>query len=261
MRVVHVLLLDHRLEGHVAEQRNLLAQFLVERLLAAADQDVRGDADFAQLGDGLLRGLGLQFAGRLDERHVGDVDEDGVVVPDFERELADGFEERQPLDVAGGAADLGDDHVGLGLLGQHVDAVLDFVGDVRDDLHGLVPPLSVTPPQPADSLAFKGNPTVTTRQSVTDQNRLGMADSLTCDGVTDQSPVVTKDNRILKQSKDRKGKAGENFFHNWLGNHWHFPANESPETKWSGNHLDCLEMEPDWPRLIPLTQVALHVVS
>ena len=42
--------------------------------------------------------------------------------PDFEREFADGLQERQALDVAGRAADLGDDHVGLGLLGQHVDA-------------------------------------------------------------------------------------------------------------------------------------------
>ena len=42
----------------------------------------------------------------------------------------------KPFDVAGGAADLGDDHVGLGLLGDLVDAVLDFVGDVRNDLHG-----------------------------------------------------------------------------------------------------------------------------
>ena len=61
----------------------------------------------------------------------------GVAAADFERELADGFEERQPLDVAGGAADFGDDDVGLGLLGEDVNAVLDFVGDVRNDLDGL----------------------------------------------------------------------------------------------------------------------------
>ena len=135
--VVHVLFLDHRFERDVAEQGNFLAQFLVERLFAAADQDVRRDADFAQLGDGLLRRLGLQFAGGLDERHVGDVQENRVVVADFEREFADGFQERQALDVAGRAADFGDDDVGLGLLGEHVDAVLDFVGDVRNHLHGL----------------------------------------------------------------------------------------------------------------------------
>ena len=50
--------------------------------------------------------------------------------------LADRLEERQRLDVADRAADLGDDDVGLGLLGEAVDAVLDLVGDVRDDLHG-----------------------------------------------------------------------------------------------------------------------------
>ena len=136
-RMVHVLFLDDRLDGHVAEQGNFLAQFLVERLLAAADQEVRRDADFAQLGDRLLRRLGLQFAGGLDERHVGDVHENGVVVADFEREFADGLQKRQPFDVAGRAADFGDDDVGLALLGQQVDAVLDFVGDVRNHLHGL----------------------------------------------------------------------------------------------------------------------------
>ena len=41
------------------------------------------------------------------------------------------------LDVAGGAADLGDDHVGLGGGGQIVDVALDLVGDVGDDLDRL----------------------------------------------------------------------------------------------------------------------------
>ena len=42
----------------------------------------------------------------------------------------------QALDVAHRAADLGDEHVDLGELGQAVHAALDLVGDVRDDLHG-----------------------------------------------------------------------------------------------------------------------------
>jgi hypothetical protein len=58
-------------------------------------------------------------------------------------ELADRLEEGQRLDVADGAADLGDDHVGV--LGHSHDAGLDLVGDVRDDLDGvaqeLAPPL------------------------------------------------------------------------------------------------------------------------
>jgi hypothetical protein len=35
-----------------------------------------------------------------------------------------------------GAADLGDDDVDVARLGEQLDAVLDLVGDVRDDLHG-----------------------------------------------------------------------------------------------------------------------------
>jgi len=64
------------------------------------------------------------------------VNENGVVISDFQREFADGFEERQSFDIAGGAADLGDDDVGFALLPDGVDAVLDLIGDVRDDLHG-----------------------------------------------------------------------------------------------------------------------------
>jgi len=41
------------------------------------------------------------------------VDEEGVVVADVEGELADGLKEGQALDVAGGAADFGDDHVAV----------------------------------------------------------------------------------------------------------------------------------------------------
>ena len=98
---------------------------------------MRHDADFAQLGDGLLRGLRLQFARRLDERHIGDVQKNRVVVADFERELADGFEKRQALDVAGRAADFRDDDVGLGFFREDMDAVFDFVRDVRNHLNGL----------------------------------------------------------------------------------------------------------------------------
>ena len=69
-------------------------------------------------------------------RHQGDVDVADVVAADVLAELADGLEEREDLDVADGAAHLGDDHVD-GVGGQPLDAVLDLVGDVRDDLHRL----------------------------------------------------------------------------------------------------------------------------
>ena len=74
-------------------------------------QHVRLDADAAQLVDGVLRRLRLQLAGVADVRHEREVDEHAVAAADVDRELADRLEERQRLDVADGAADLGDDDV------------------------------------------------------------------------------------------------------------------------------------------------------
>ena len=90
----------------------------------------------AQLGDRVLGGLGLLLARRADERHERDVDVADVLAADVEAELPDGLEEREDLDVADGAADLGDDDVDV-VGGEPADAALDLVGDVRDDLDGL----------------------------------------------------------------------------------------------------------------------------
>ena len=58
-----------------------------------------------------------------------------VVAPRVLAELPNRLEEREDLDVADGAAHLGDDHVDV--VGREAaDAALDLVGDVRDHLHG-----------------------------------------------------------------------------------------------------------------------------
>ena len=69
-------------------------------------------------------------------RHEREVHVADVVATDVVAELPDGLEERQDLDVADRAADLGDDDVDV-VGGQAGDAFLDLVGDVRDHLHGL----------------------------------------------------------------------------------------------------------------------------
>ena len=127
---------DHRALVDVAEVGDLALQVVAQRLLAAAHDHVGLDAAAAQLGDRVLRRLGLLLARRADERHQRDVDVADVVAPGLLAELADGLEEREDLDVADGAADLGDDHVDV-VGGQAADPSLDLVGDVRDDLHGL----------------------------------------------------------------------------------------------------------------------------
>ena len=126
---------DDRLDLDVALQRDLALEAVVELPVRAQDQDVGLDTDRSQLPHRVLGGLGLELAGRGDVRHEGAVDVADVVATDVVAQLADGLEERQPLDVPDGPADLGDDHVRAGR--DRVDAALDLVGDVRDDLDGL----------------------------------------------------------------------------------------------------------------------------
>src|SRR5215210_6942177 len=81
----------------------------------------------------MLGGLRLHFASRGYERNEREVDEDRVLATDLVAELADGFEERQRLDVANRAADLHDYHIAIGREALHRS--LDLVRDVRDNLH------------------------------------------------------------------------------------------------------------------------------
>ena len=119
----------------VAQVGDLALERRREGPLAAAHDDVGLDAPAAQLGDRVLRGLGLLLARRADERHQRDVDVADVLPADLLAELPDGLQEGQDLDVADGAADLGDHDVDV-VGGEPADAALDLVGDVRDDLHG-----------------------------------------------------------------------------------------------------------------------------
>ena len=127
---------DDALGGDVAELRDLLLEPGRDRPVTAAHDRVGLDAPAAQLGDGVLGRLGLLLARRTDVRHERDVHVEDVLPPDLVAELPDRFQERQDLDVADRAADLGDHDVDV-VGGERVDARLDLVGDVRDDLHRL----------------------------------------------------------------------------------------------------------------------------
>jgi len=120
---------------HVAEQGDLAADLLGHGLVCAADEDIRLDADGQQLLDRVLRGLALELARAGDLHDHGHMDEQHILLSLLSGYLPDGLEERLRLDIADGAADLGDKHVGLPVV-HLVDAGFDLVGDVRDDLHG-----------------------------------------------------------------------------------------------------------------------------
>ncbi len=121
--------------AHIAEQGNFLENALVgDRLVGAQHDDVRLDAHGLQLFDGVLGGLGLVLPRAFQVGHQGDVDEQAVLLPHLLGHLADGLQKGLALNVAGRAADLGDDHIRVGLLPHAVDEVLDLAGDVGDHL-------------------------------------------------------------------------------------------------------------------------------
>ena len=82
----------------------------------------------AQLDHRVLGRLRLQLAGRLEVRDEGDVEVEHVLRPDLATELADRLEKRQRLDVADGAADLGDHDVdGAASLTRRIRSLISFV--------------------------------------------------------------------------------------------------------------------------------------
>src|SRR5215212_9208425 len=82
----------------------------------------------------MLRGLGLDLAGRPNIRQPGHMDEKYVLTTHLIAELPQRFKERLRLDVAHRSPNLNDHHVPLRLFGNSGDPALDLVGDMRDHL-------------------------------------------------------------------------------------------------------------------------------
>ena len=72
---VHVERGDHRIGGNIAEQGDLAALAFRDIAVAAAHQHVGLDADAQQFLDRMLGRLGLQFTGRGNIGHQGQMDE------------------------------------------------------------------------------------------------------------------------------------------------------------------------------------------
>ena len=125
---------DGVLHWDVAEQGDLLQDLPGDGGIAAAQDHVGLDAQAQKLLGRMLGGLALQLPRAGDGHDEGDVEEHHVLPPPLGSYLADGLQEGLGLNVAHGAADLHDSHVGLGAL-QGVDVGLDLPGDVGDDLH------------------------------------------------------------------------------------------------------------------------------
>ena len=105
-------------------------------MVGAQDDDVGLDTEAAQLLDGMLRGLGLNLVGGGDIRHQAHMDKADILRAGIFAILANGLHEGLRLDVANGAAQLGDDHVGASLLLDATELVLNGIGDMRNHLNG-----------------------------------------------------------------------------------------------------------------------------
>ena len=113
------------------------------RSLGTTDNHIGLDADLAEFLHAVLRRFRFQFARCFQIRHERQVDEQAVRAARFERELTNRLEERHPFDVADGAADFGNHHVDIGR-DEFANATLNFIGDVRNDLHRFAAILAAT---------------------------------------------------------------------------------------------------------------------
>ena len=125
---------DDAARRDVAKGGQLLQHAVLERFVAAGNDDVGHDAHALQFAHAVLGGFGLVLARALQPRHQHDVHKHAVAAL-FLRDLAQRFQKRLALDIADGAAHLGDDDVGARVIAQAIDKLLDLVGDMGDDLH------------------------------------------------------------------------------------------------------------------------------
>ena len=134
-RISHILFFDDAFGFYVAEERELVQMILRDCHFGTAHENVREDTDIAELGNRVLRRLCLEFACGLQVRHQNQVDKAGVFHADFKTELSCGFEEWERFNVACDTADFAEHDVSAAF-GCRAEGVLDFVGNVRNYLHG-----------------------------------------------------------------------------------------------------------------------------
>ena len=133
INAVGIVAAHHRAFFHIAKQRDFAAFFVGQDSVHAADEDVGLQADAEHFFNGVLRGLGFDFACRRDIRHIRQMHKQGVGAAKLAAHLADGFQKRQRFNIAHRATDFHNRHVFARC--AFVDAAFDFIGDVGDDLH------------------------------------------------------------------------------------------------------------------------------
>ena len=112
-------------------------------MLGAQHQNIGLQTVLEQGFDRMLSRLGLQLAGSGQVRNERQMNQRRIAGSELVTQLTHRFDEGQRLDVAHRSADLGDNHIVLLALRQQLNAALDFVRDMRNDLHGLAQVLAL----------------------------------------------------------------------------------------------------------------------
>ena len=159
----HIFALHHTFEVNIAEGSHLHAHSIVKVAFGAQDEYVGLNTHSLQLLHRVLGGLGLQFFGCLQIRHVSEVYTD-CITPQLPAQLSDGFHEGGTLDVTNGSSHFGDDEIEAPLLSPHGGMIgrvsllplgggwegasqhppFDFICDMGHHLNGLAEIVAVT---------------------------------------------------------------------------------------------------------------------
>ncbi|KAF5027940.1 hypothetical protein DSECCO2_664250 [anaerobic digester metagenome] len=128
--------LDHSFLFHVAEKGNFVHHILGHILFHPAGDDIGMDSDAPQFMNTVLGRFCFCFTGSVEIGYQGTMDIEHIFRSDFPFHLANGLQERQGFDIADGAADLGDHHIGIAVFAGTDDPFFDFIGNMGNDLYG-----------------------------------------------------------------------------------------------------------------------------
>ena len=128
-------ILNYSFRINVAEHSHFFAHIFGNRTLTAADNDIRGNADAAQLFNAVLGRLGFELTCSSYIRNKCYMDIQDVVTVNFFFYLTDSFKERQAFNIADGTADLCNNKISIIITANAVNALFDFISNVRDYLH------------------------------------------------------------------------------------------------------------------------------
>ena len=134
INVAHVRRGNHAGLRDVAEQGDFRFQVGAEVPVAAANQNVRLNPDAQHFLHAVLGRLGFQFARGGNKRHQREMHENHILRAQFQTHLPDRFQKRQRFNVAHRAANF-DEH-NIHAFGHFAEGGFNFVGDVRNHLHG-----------------------------------------------------------------------------------------------------------------------------